>query len=186
MNPALTSVEATPPQGSLRLLALPAAQRLLSAPLPARMAYISKEGSPRIVPSWFHWNGTALVMVTYLAGSAAGIRHPATRLAALRADPRVAVSIDTDEFPPTVLTLRGSVTIDEVDGVAAEYAAAARRYLGPEDGGQLLATADQPGTRQARITLRPSWVGLLDFDTRLPSAQGGVTAAATTADTASS
>jgi hypothetical protein len=33
---------------------------------------------------------------------------------------------------------------------------------------------DQPGTVQARIALRPTWAGLLDFDTRLPSVQGGV------------
>jgi hypothetical protein len=32
----------------------------------------------------------------------------------------------------------------------------------------------QPGTVQARIVVRPSWVGLLDFTTRLPSALGGV------------
>ncbi len=38
----------------------------------------------------------------------------------------------------------------------------------------MLAGLDQPGTRQARIVLRPTWVGLLDFDTRLPSVQGGV------------
>jgi len=33
---------------------------------------------------------------------------------------------------------------------------------------------DQPGTVQARIAVRPAWVGVLDFVTRLPSAQGGV------------
>jgi hypothetical protein len=38
----------------------------------------------------------------------------------------------------------------------------------------MLAGVDQPGTAQARIALRPSWVGLIDFAGRLPSAQGGV------------
>jgi hypothetical protein len=38
----------------------------------------------------------------------------------------------------------------------------------------MLAGLNQPGTAQARIVLRPSWAGLLDFGTRLPSAQGGV------------
>src|SRR5438876_9362251 len=28
---------------------------------------------------------------------------------------------------------------------------------------------DQPGTRMARIDVRPVWVGLLDFQTRLPT-----------------
>jgi hypothetical protein len=61
-----------------------------------------------------------------------------------------------------------------VDGLAPEYAAAARRYLGEEAAAGMLASLDQPGTAQARIVLRPTWVGLLDFDTRLPSVQGGV------------
>ena len=39
----------------------------------------------------------------------------------------------------------------------------------------MLAAMDQPGTVQARIALRPTWAGLLDFDTRLlASVQGGV------------
>jgi hypothetical protein len=61
-----------------------------------------------------------------------------------------------------------------VDGLAPEYAAAAQRYLGDEAAAGMRASLDQPGTRQARIALRPTWVGMLDFDTRMPSAQGGV------------
>ena len=37
-----------------------------------------------------------------------------------------------------------------------------------------LRVVDQPGTRQARIVLRSTWVSLIDFTTRLPSAQGGL------------
>jgi hypothetical protein len=37
----------------------------------------------------------------------------------------VAVTIDTDGFPPEVLSLRGQVEITEVDGIAPEYARAA-------------------------------------------------------------
>ncbi len=162
------------PQGDLRLLQDPTAQHLLHAALPARMAYLGTDGAARIVPSWFQWTGTDLVMATYIAGTSAGIRHPARRLSALRADPRVAVSIDTDDFPPSALTLRGAVAIDEVDGIAPEYAAAARRYLGDSGARELLAAVDRLGTRQARLVLRPTWVGLLDFATRLPSGQGGV------------
>jgi hypothetical protein len=32
-----------------------------------------------------------------------------------------------------------------------------------------------PGTRMARIAVRPTWVGVIDFESRLPSALGGVT-----------
>jgi Pyridoxamine 5'-phosphate oxidase len=161
-------------QGDLALLDTELAQRLLAAPIPARMAFIALDGTPRVVPSWFQWTGRELVMVTYVAGPRIGIRHPAARLAALRARPDVAVTIDTDTFPPQSLSVRGRVEITEVDGLAPEYAAAARRYLGDEAAAGALASLDQPGTRQARIVLRPTWVGMLDFDTRMPSAQGGV------------
>jgi Pyridoxamine 5'-phosphate oxidase len=162
------------PQGDVRLLETDLAQRLLQAPIPARLAFVWPDGTPRIVPSWFHWTGEEIVMVTYLAGPAIGIRHPAARIAVLRAGPRVAVTIDTETTPPQSLSLRGTAEVTDVDGVADEYAAAARRYLGAEAAAQMLAAVNQPGTRQARIAVRPDWVGLLDFETRLPSVQGGV------------
>jgi hypothetical protein len=37
-----------------------------------------------------------------------------------------------------------------------------------------LAQVDQPRTRMARIDLRPAWVGVLDFASRLPRALGGI------------
>jgi hypothetical protein len=45
------------PQGDLRLLHGEVAKRLLSSTIPARLAYIAKDGTPRVIPSWFHWNG---------------------------------------------------------------------------------------------------------------------------------
>ncbi|MEP7024389.1 MAG: pyridoxamine 5'-phosphate oxidase family protein [Actinomycetota bacterium] len=161
-------------QGDVRLLGTELAQQLLAAPIPARLAFTWTDGTPRIVPTWFHWTGQDIVMVTYTAGPNIGVRHPAARLAALRANPRIALSIDTDAYPPQSLTIRGDVAITEADGIAAEYAAAARRYLGDAAAEGMLAGLDQPGTAQARIILRPEWVGLLDFSGRLPSAMGGV------------
>ena len=64
--------------------------------------------------------------------------------------------------------------IGEVDGVPAEYELAARRYLGDEAARQYLAQIDRPGTRMASIDLHPAWVGVLDFQSRLPSALGGI------------
>jgi hypothetical protein len=113
-------------------------------------------------------------MVTYVAGSNVGIRHPASRIAALRSNPAVALTIDTEDFPARSLTIRGRAVIDEVDGLALEYVAAARRYLGEEAAAGMVDAMDRPGTVQARITVRPTWVGLLDFTTRLPSPLGGV------------
>jgi len=170
------AADATPhlPQGDLRLLETDLAQQLLHASIPARLAFVATDGAPRVVPTWFQWTGTEVVMATYVAGPEAGIRHPAARLAALRANPDVAMTIDTEQFPPECLTIRGRAEIDEVQGLAPEYVASAHRYLGPDAAAQMLAAMDRPGTVQARIAVRPTWVGLLDFATRLPSPLGGV------------
>ncbi|MCK9874185.1 pyridoxamine 5'-phosphate oxidase family protein [Frankia sp. Ag45/Mut15] len=168
----VSATAAAPRQGDLALLDTPAAQRLLASTIPARFAYVALDGTPRVVPTWFHWTGEELVTVTYVDGPA--ISHPAKRLAALRHRPGAAVTIDTEGFPPESLSLRGQVEITEVDGLAPEYVAAAHRYLGPQAAAGMLSQVDAPGTVQARIALRPTWVGLLDFAGRRPSAQGGI------------
>jgi Pyridoxamine 5'-phosphate oxidase len=154
------------------LLETDVARRLLALSMPARVAYCAADGTPRIVPTWFHWTGEELVMPTFIA--APHVRHPAGRIRSLRANPAVAISIDTESQPPEALLIRGRVTIEEIDGVDPHYAAAARRYLGESEAQAYLATIDQPGTRMARIGVRPEWVAVIDFQTRLPSALGGI------------
>jgi hypothetical protein len=164
---------ATLKQGDLRLLESEVAKRLLASNLPARYAYTALDGTPRVVASWFHWTGDELVMPTFV--SAPHVRHPSYRLRALRANPAVAVTIDTETFPPEVLSIRGKASLTEMDGIVPEYALAAQRYLGKEEAIAYLAQIDHPSARMARIAVRPTWVGVLDFQTRLPSALGGVT-----------
>ena len=160
-------------QGDLGLLESDVAKRLLASSIPARFAYLATDGTPRVLSTWFHWTGELLVMPTFLA--APHVRHAANRLRALRVNPDVAVTIDTQDFPPEALTVRGRASITDVAGVVPEYAMAARRYMGDDAAAAYIAQIDQPGTRMARIDVRPTWVGLLDFKTRLPSALGGIT-----------
>lgn len=160
-------------QGSLELLESDVAKRLLASSMPARYAYTAADGTPRVVPSWFHWTGDEIVMPTFI--SAPHVRHPAYRVRTLRANPDVAITIDTESFPPEAVTIRGRAEITEVDGIVPEYALAAHRYLGEAEATTYLAQIDQPGTRMARIAVRPAWVGVLDFQARMPSALGGVT-----------
>jgi hypothetical protein len=88
----------------------------------------------------------------------------------------VAVSIDTESGPARVLMLRGRAEITEVDGVDPDYARSAHQYLGGDAAREHLAMVDQPGTRMARIAVRPSWVGLLDFGgARVPGVMAGGT-----------
>ena len=159
-------------QGDLRLLESELATRLLRSTIPARYAYTALDGTPRIVASWYVWTGEELVLPTFI--SAPHVSHATYRVRALQANPDVAVSIDTESFPPEVLSIRGKAEITEIDGVAAEYAEAAHRFLGSEQAAGYLAEIDVPGTRMARIAVRPAWVAVLDFQTRMPSALGGV------------
>lgn len=151
----------TLPQGDLKLLESDVAKRLLTSTVPARLAYMWTDDTPRVVPLWFHWTGDELVMATFA---------PSPKIGALRANPNVALTIDTEGFPPDALLIRGQASVSEVAGVVPEYALAARRYLGEEDATAYLLQVDQPGTTMARIAVHPTWVGVLDFQTRFPSA----------------
>jgi PPOX class probable F420-dependent enzyme len=152
-------------QGELGLLETDAAQRLLGGSLLARLAYIGRDGNPRAAPIWFHWTGSELVMASF-AGAA--------KARALRERPDVAVTIDTDQFPYDVLLVRGAAEVTDVDGWVPEYLAAAQRYLGPEGAEQFTAQFDAAQVRMTRIAVRPTWVGLIDFKTRMPGVLGGV------------
>src|SRR3954471_9126343 len=124
-------------QGDLRLLVTEPAQRLLTSTIPARYAYVALDGTPRIVASWFLWTGEELVLPTFI--SAPHVSHAAYRLRALRANPDVAISIDTESSPPEVLSMRGKAEITEIDGIAPEYADAAHRFLGSDQAAGYLA-----------------------------------------------
>src|ERR671915_696304 len=95
-------------QGDLRLLDADLATRLLTSTIPARYAYTALDGSPRIVASWFVWRGEELVMPTFI--SAPHVRHAAYRVRALRANPDVAITIDTQAFPPEAVSIRGKAS----------------------------------------------------------------------------
>ena len=113
-------------------------------------------------------------MATFIAGPQ--VRHAPARPGALRANPAVAITVDTEGFPPEVIMIRGQASVTEVDGLVKEFEQAARRYLGEEGANSYLDQMSKPGIRMARIAVRPTWVGLLDFQTRLPSHVGGFVA----------
>ena len=80
-------------QGDVGLLQDPVAQQLLQSTAPARFAYNWTDGTPRVEPIWFHWDGKQLVM-------ASPITAPKAR--ALKSGDKVAITIDTNEFPSKV------------------------------------------------------------------------------------
>ncbi|SHN12569.1 pyridoxamine 5'-phosphate oxidase family protein [Actinacidiphila paucisporea] len=154
------------PQGDIRLLHSDVAQHLLASKELARVAYVAADGTPRVFPMLFHWTGEEVVLSTF---------HPARKIAALRARPDVAITVDAAATPPQALLVRGRAEVTDVEGIAPDYRSALRRYAGSDEAGDAqVASVDHPGVRMARIAVRPTWVGVLDFRTRFP---GGSTAA---------
>src|SRR6266446_812667 len=148
-------------QGDLGLLQHPASLQLLESRIPARLAYVWVDGTPRVIPIWFHWNGRELVMAT---------PPKAPKLKALAKNPKVSLTIDDNTFPHKVLLIRGSARLQLVEGIVPEYIAAAERYFGREQGQVWVAQMGRMVSSMVKITITPEWVGLLDFQTRFPSA----------------
>jgi hypothetical protein len=148
-------------QGDLGLLQHPASKELLGSKIPARLAYIWTDGTPRVIPIWFHWNGRELVMAT---------PPKAPKLKALAKNPKVSLTIDDNIFPHKVLLVRGTARLQTVEGMVPEYIAAAERYFGREQGEAWIGQLRTMVPNMVKITITPEWVGLLDFQTRFPSA----------------
>ncbi len=139
----------------------PLAQELLRSNIPARLAYTGRDGAPRAIPIAFHWTGQEFVICT---------PPHAAKVRALQANPQVALTIDTTTFPPHVMLVRGTASVEVVDGVPSEYLAGSKKIVGEEG---FPAFEEQVRTlylKMARITIVPEWAKLLDFETRLPRA----------------
>jgi hypothetical protein len=143
------------------VLAQPIAQELLTGPHLARFAYTGLDGAPRVVPIGFLWNGRDLDIWT-VPGSA--------KVAALAADPRVAVTIDTSGMPPRVLLVRGTVTLTTMDGVPDGYVEAAPKAVPADQLPQWEAGVRALYDQMVQVRVTPSWVKLLDFETTIPQA----------------
>jgi hypothetical protein len=137
------------------------AQELLRSSIPVRLAYTGLDGSPRVVPLAFHWDGERFVICT-IPGS--------PKVRALQANPNVAMTIDTESFPPHILLVRGKASVQLVDGVPAEYLAASSKQVGAEGMPAFEAQVRAMYDQMVRIDVEPTWAKLIDFQTTLPSA----------------
>jgi Pyridoxamine 5'-phosphate oxidase len=145
----------------VEVLGRPISQELLARDV-TRLAYVARDGTPRVVPIAFVWNGTEIVTCT---------ATNAPKLVALRQNPTVALTIDTEVHPPRILLIRGRVVLDEVEGIPDEYLAQNSSYeMTPEQRAEWEAEVRSLYERMVRIVVTPTWAKLIDFETTLPSA----------------
>jgi hypothetical protein len=139
----------------------PLSQEMLDRDL-ARLAYVAPDGTPRVVPIGFTWNGTEVVMCT---------TPNAPKLASLRRNPAVALTIDTEVHPPKILLLRGEAVLDEVEGIPDEYLQMNGSYeMTPEQRAEWEVEVRSLYDSMVRIVVTPTWAKLIDFHETLPTA----------------
>jgi nitroimidazol reductase NimA-like FMN-containing flavoprotein (pyridoxamine 5'-phosphate oxidase superfamily) len=137
-------------------LSHPEAERLLrDAPL-LRLAYDGVDGTPRVIPIGFFWAGGAVVVCT-------ATTSPKVR--ALGRRPQVAITIDEGNTPADskALLIRGTASLETVDGIPEEYIAGARKVMPPEQVPAFEAACAQLYPQMVRITIVPNWVRFFDF-----------------------
>lgn len=143
------------------ILNRPYSQQLLARDV-TRLAYVAKDGTPRNVPIAFTWNGSEIVMCT---------SRNAPKLAHLRENPMVALTIDTEVHPPKILLIRGRTELDVVEGIPDEYLQMNGSYeMTAEQRVEWEAEVRSLYDGMVRIVVTPTWAKLIDFETTLPSA----------------
>jgi uncharacterized pyridoxamine 5'-phosphate oxidase family protein len=143
------------------ILAKPISQELLARDL-TRLAYTAADGTPRVIPISFTWNGREVVVCT---------PPNAPKLRSLRRNPKVALTIDTEVHPPMILLIRGDVSFDEVDGIPEEFLQMNGTYEMSEE--QRVAWEAEVRSlypSMVRVVITPTWAKLIDFEETLPTA----------------
>jgi hypothetical protein len=137
-------------------LAAAGAQELLAATSSAHLAYNAEDTTPRVIPVGFFWTGAEFVVSTATTSP---------KVAALKARPDVALSIDGGDTPgqARALSVRGRASVTIVDGLVPEYLAAARKSMGAEAAAEFEKSCREIYDQMARIAIVPSWVRFYDF-----------------------
>jgi nitroimidazol reductase NimA-like FMN-containing flavoprotein (pyridoxamine 5'-phosphate oxidase superfamily) len=137
-------------------LSMTGAQQLLASTSAAHLAYIGKDGTPRVVPVGFFWTGDQFVISTATTSP---------KVAALSTRPEVALAIDGGDTPDQAraLSIRGQASVEIVDGVVPEYLAAARKTMEAEAAAEFEQNVRGMYNQMARIAIAPCWVRFYDF-----------------------
>ncbi|MFE3079759.1 pyridoxamine 5'-phosphate oxidase family protein [Nocardia tengchongensis] len=143
------------------ILGRPISRELLGRDL-LRMAYVAADGTPRNIPIAFTWNGEQIVVCT---------TKNAAKVPALRRNPQVALTIDTEVHPPRILLIRGRAELEVVEGIPEEYLQINGSYeMSDAQRVEWEAEVRSLYDGMVRIVITPTWVKLIDFENTLPSA----------------
>ena len=143
-------------------LAQPGARELLERAPMSRLAYNGSDGFPRVIPIGFFFDGEAVVVCT-------AVTSPKVRALAER--PEVALTIDVGDTPADArsLLLRGTATLETVDGIPPEYLAASAKVLTEHELAEFERNVRCMYDRMVRISVVPAWARYFDFGAgRLP------------------
>ncbi|GAA4368581.1 hypothetical protein GCM10023088_17740 [Actinomadura verrucosospora] len=110
----------------------------------------------------YNWDGARITVASAVSSA---------RTKALRATPNVALIIDSEDFPPKVLLLRGTAQVDVVAGVPDIFLRASRRRMSDDQWPDWKTGVHALYDQMAVITITPTWVKLLDFETTIPKAE---------------
>lgn len=137
-------------------LATTGAQELLASTSAAHLAYIGKDGTPRVVPVGLFWTGDKFIISTAAT---------APKVAALSACPDVALAIEAGNTPDEAraLSIRGRASVEIVDGVVEEYLAAARQTMDAKAAAEFEHNVRRMYDQMARIAITPHWARYYDF-----------------------
>jgi hypothetical protein len=144
-------------------LAHDGARELLERAPVSRLAYNGSDGFPRVIPIGFFFNGEAVVLCT-------AVTSPKVRALAER--PEVALTIDVGDSPADArsLLLRGTATLETVEGIPPEYLAASAKVLNEHELAEFDRAVRGMYDRMVRISVVPTWARFFDFGGgRLPA-----------------
>lgn len=148
-------------KAALNVLSKPLAQEMLQTMSVARMGYIGADGYPRVIPIGFLWKNSTFIVCT--ASNAPKVR-------AIQSKPRIGLTIDRETQPPHIVLVRGTATVEILNGVPPEYLEASHKYIPREEWKGFEEQVRALYKEMARITITPEWAKLIDFETTLPSA----------------
>ena len=125
-----------------------------------QIAYAAADGSPRAVPVGYLLRDGKFLFFTIPTSD---------KVAALRHDPRIALTVDSYP-PPCCLLVRGTAELREEEGVPDEYLEASFRTMPPEQHAGFEQQVRALYDSMVRVEVTPTWVRLNDFQRTAPRA----------------